>query len=184
MFLLKIIKNPSYLSNNLKLKNYLNKLKNKIILLKILKEKNNLKNLQFLINSKKTILIKQDLITHIFTIYLSKTNTIITITNVKGNLILNYSSGLINLKGKQKKKQPLALTMLLKLILSKTNVLKNKPIAINFKNVPSHYETLIINILKTHFFIKAIKSYNMQPHNGCRPKKIKRIKKRKFKMKE
>lgn len=184
MFLLKIVKKNLYISNNIKLKNYLNKLKHKIILLKIVKEKTNLKNLQSIINAKKKSLIKQDLITYIFNIRLSKTNTIITITDVKGNLILNYSSGLINLKGKQKKKQPLALTMLLKLILTKTTLLKNRPIAINFKNVPCNHETLIINILKTHFFIKTIKSYNMQPHNGCRPKKKKRIKKRKFKLKK
>ena len=39
-------------------------------------------------------------------------------------------------------------------------------------------------MVKKKFFIKLIKDYNLQPHNGCRPKKIKRKRKgRKLKFK-
>ena len=118
---------------------------------------------------------KQNLVRYIVHINLTSTNTLVSVTDIKGNVRLFYSSGQVNLKGKQKTKQPAALINILKRILVKAKFMQGEPLAIHFKNTRSHYERFIVKMLKTKFFIKTIRSYNMQPHNGCRPKKIKRF---------
>lgn len=119
-----------------------------------------------------------DLIYYIINIRFSNTNTIITITDIKGNLKYYCTSGLIKLTGKQKKRQPTAIILLLKNILTQAKFLSNKPVALYFRNIPLKYEFLIIKFLKKNIFLKTIRSYNLQPCNGCRPKKIKRIKRK------
>lgn len=122
-----------------------------------------------------TTFYKQNLVRYIVHINLTSTNTLVSVTDIKGNVKLFYSSGQVNLKGKQKTKQPAALINILKRLLLKAKFMQNEPLAIHFKNTRSHYEAFIVKMLKTKFFIKTIRSYNTQPHNGCRPKKIKRF---------
>lgn len=122
-----------------------------------------------------TTFYKQSLVSYIVHINLTSTNTLVSVTDIKGNVKLFYSSGQVNLKGKQKTKQPAALINILKRLFLKAKFMQNEPLAIHFKNTRSHYEAFIVQMLKTKFFIKTIRSYNMQPHNGCRPKKIKRF---------
>ena len=119
-----------------------------------------------------------DLIYYIINIDFSNTNTIITIIDIKGNLKYYCTSGLFKLIGKQKKRQPTAIILLLKNMLTHVKFLSNKPVALHFKNIPLKYEFLIIKFLKENMFLKTVRSYNLQPCNGCRPKKIKRIKRK------
>lgn len=113
-----------------------------------------------------------------------KSNTVINVTDIKGNLKFSQTSGSIKLTGKQKVKQPIALVKLLKVLILKTKFLTNQPIALHLKNITRYYKLFIIFMVKKKFFIKLIKDYNLQPHNGCRPKKIKRKRKgRKLKFK-
>ena len=127
-------------------------------------------------NKKSLVTIyKQSLVRYIVHINLTSTNTLVSVTDIKGNVKLSYSSGQVNLRGKQKTKQPAALINILKRLLLKAKFMQNEPLAIHFKNTRSYYEAFIVKMLKTKFFIKTIRSYNMQPHNGCRPKKIKRF---------
>ena len=123
---------------------------------------------------------KQNLIVYVININLTNTNTLVSVTDIKGNVKIFYSSGQVNLKGKQKTKQPAALINILKLLIVKAKFIQNKPLALHFKNTKPYYESFIIRMLKKKFFIKTIRSYNLQPHNGCRPKKIKRFKRKKY----
>jgi ribosomal protein S11 len=100
------------------------------------------------------------------------------VTDIKGNPKISLSAGLINLTKRQKKTQPMALINIFKILLLKARFLKDNPIALHFKNTKPYYESLIIRVLKDKLYIKSIQSYNLSPHNGCRPKKIKRIKRR------
>jgi small subunit ribosomal protein S11 len=122
--------------------------------------------------------VKENVISYIININLSPTNTIISVTDIKGNPKISLSAGLINLTKRQKKTQPMALINIFKILLLKARFLKDNPIALHFKNTKPYYESLIIRVLKDKLYIKSIQSYNLSPHNGCRPKKIKRIKRR------
>jgi len=122
--------------------------------------------------------VKENMISYIVNINLSLTNTIISVTDIKGNPKISLSAGLINLTKRQKKTQPMALINIFKVLLLKARFLKKNPIALHFKNTKPYYESLIIKVLKDKLYIKSIQSYNLSPHNGCRPKKIKRVKRR------
>ena len=146
------------------------------ILKNFAKKKQNFNNL----NTNKVLLTptKQVLANYILNIQTSQTNTLISVTDIKGKTIISLSSGSLKLKKKQKKTQPLAIMTILKHLMLKANFLHNKIVVIHFKNVRIYYESLIIKILSNILFIKSIKSYNLSPHNGCRLKKLKRFKQR------
>ena len=95
-----------------------------------------------------------------------------------GNVKLSFSAGSINLKKRQKKLQPLALVSLFKTLMLKTKFLKGKGIGLHLKNTKTYYELLILKLIKQNFFLNFVRSYNNSPHNGCRPKKLKRFKRR------
>lgn len=53
------------------------------------------------------------------------------------------------------------------------------PVALHFKNLRGMYSRMIVKKLKNQFEIHSMDSYCSDPHNGCRPKKIRRVKRRK-----
>ena len=120
--------------------------------------------------------LTNDYVSYIININITLTNTILNVTDIKGNVLISMSSGSVNLISRQKKQQPLALINLFKSLTIKAKFLNNKPIALHFKNTKSFYESLVINLLKTKYYIVSIQSHNLSPHNGCRPKKLKRAK--------
>ena len=167
-----------------------------MILIKILKKKpdkcffnKSLKSLNFIKKERLKYIykiknipnfksLKQNPINYILTLSISQTNTLINLSDTEGKLLISLSSGCINLKKRQKKLQPLALVNLLKSLVLMSNFKSKESITIHFKNVKSYYESIVINLLKNIIFIKSIKSSNLQPHNGCRPKKLRKIKRR------
>lgn len=174
-----------YVKKLLALLNLLNQLKSTKLVSQTLKkeESNNVhvkfisnKNLSsFSLNNKPA---KENLISYVINVNLSPTNTLVNVTDVNGNPKMSFSAGLIKLTKRQKKAQPMALINIFKVLLLKAKFLTNKPVALHFKNTKVFYESLIIKALKDKLFIKSIQSYNLSPHNGCRPKKLKRIKRR------
>lgn len=188
MFLSKIVHYKKIQNDKIALclqtKALLKKLFYKIILLKKTNRYNSsldMLNKYNLFNKKLLEITKQDtdvnkLINYILIINSSLTNTVVNLTDTKGKLIISLSAGQLNLKGKQKRKQPSVLIMLLKELLIKTQFVKNKTIAVHFKNTKAYHESLVLSMLSEKFFIQFIKSYNLLPHNGCRPKKLKRLK--------
>ena len=149
-------------------KNQLSVFSNKLKNLKSTKEYNNIRPL----TSKPS----DCYVTYIINLNITLTNTILNVTDLKGNVLISMSSGSVNLSSRQKKQQPLALINLFKSLAIKAKFLNNKPIALHFKNTKSFYESLAINLLKPKYYIISIQSYNLSPHNGCRPKKLKRAK--------
>jgi ribosomal protein S11 len=115
------------------------------------------------------------LIFYVISILFLKTNTIIQVSDGKGFVKLFYTAGLVNLTGKQKKNRRLAISKLIALVVSRADFIENKPIAVHLVNV-TFYKFLIISVLKKHFYIKVIKTFDQIAFNGCRKKKLKRKK--------
>lgn len=162
----------NYVKNFKKFK-YIKKLLSIYILFKFSKNLNFV-NMNFTDKKK----VKQNLIKYIINIHFSNTNTLVNVTDIKGNPIILLTSGLIKLKGKEKKTQPIALINIFKILLVKAKFLIKTPVALHFRNVKTFYESFLINSLKNKVFIKAIRSYNLIAHNGCRLKKLSRFKRR------
>lgn len=179
MILSQITRNTNkqiYLNKLIKLIKFLNLFKNSTK-----KELLNKKNVNmFTFSNPKPHLksVKRNIISYVINIILTPTNTIVNITDIRGNVIISISAGLIKLTKFQKKSQPNALLNIFKILLSKSKFLQNKAVALHFKNVKRFHELFFITALKNKIFIKSFQSYNLLPHNGCRPKKIKRIKRR------
>lgn len=116
-----------------------------------------------------------NIVTYTINISFLKANTFIHLSNIKGETLLFFSAGQVNLSGKQKKNRRVAITKLIALFSKKATFIGSNPIAVHLKNVKSHKFT-IINKLKNFYWIKIIKSFNQIPFNGCRKNKIRRKK--------
>ena len=180
-----------FLSNTLyniaatKLKTEVLKLKKEKLYLKILSEKlsllepnSNYKNFSFSRvpgNFKKFLKEEKFLIVYIITVAFLKANTNINVSDIKGNVKFSFTSGSVNLIGKQKKNRLKSVSRLVSLLSKKAAFLKNYPVSIHLLNVNS-YKFLTLKKLKENFFIRLVKSFNLPPYNGCRKKKVRRKK--------
>jgi ribosomal protein S11 len=150
------------------------------------KDKNGIKLLNKIIFKKEINflkLIKKEKIIHpilyIMNISILKKNTTIQVTDTKGQLKLFCSASFsLKLSGKQKMMQPKVLISLLKHFLDRAYFLKNKLIALHSKYLNKNLLKLVVQRLKKKISIKTINYSNFFPHNGCRPKKIKRLKRK------
>jgi ribosomal protein S11 len=156
-------------------KQYVKMLKSKTALLNEISE-NNYKffSSNFLIrqNSKS---LNDYLVTYIIDINFTKSNTFVHIMDYSGKLKFFYSSGYFKYSGKNKKSRYIVFRDFYRILVSKLNFLKGKPIALHFKNV-GYNKSWIIKKLKKRFFIKCIKNFNIYPYNGCRKPKVRRKK--------
>lgn len=112
------------------------------------------------------------LISYIININVSNSNTVISINDNKGKLKGYLTAGTLGFKGSQKTKK-YTLISILKNFNYKFNFLNDKSVLINFKGITKD-QKLFIKKLKEKVSIKAIIYTNLLPHNGCRPKKIKK----------
>lgn len=130
----------------------------------------------------KNFFQKQDfLVFYIIYFNFSKSNTNLQITDSSGKSKIFYSAGLVDLKGKHKVLRRLVLIRLFNLLkLLKLKFIKNAPVALHLKNVGSN-KFLIIKKLKRKFFIKIIKTFELDAYNGCRKKKERRKRQKKKK---
>ena len=164
------------------LKKYLNSFKNVIFVLENIKMNFYQSCSYFLL---RNFYQKQEfLVFYIIYFNFSSSNTNLQITDSSGKSKIFYSAGLVNLKGKQKVLRRLVLVRLFNLLaLLKLKFIKNFPVALHFKNVGSN-KFLILKKLKLKFFIKIIKTFELNSYNGCRKKKERRKRQKKAKRRD
>ncbi len=112
-------------------------------------------------------------------VYTTFNNTIITVTNVLGNVIAWSSSGCCKFKG-SRKNTPHAASLVAKKILEKLSLLLKNNLSKQlqssvFVKGPGFGAESVIRVLSTFFVIKDISNITGIPHNGCRPKKMRRV---------
>lgn len=176
-------KSSLFLSNNIRLKKksvYSKKVIKSIDQLKsLLNEKQNYKKSNIFL-SKKNIIgsdtavklkKKGSVVLYTICFSFSAVNTFLYVIDATGTLKFRYSAGLLNFKGKLKKRRFQILKLFFKELRKlKISFLKNKPVALHLENVGS-YRYLIVRNLKRNFFIRIIKNYQVHSYNGCRKKK-------------
>ena len=156
---------------------FLNKLSNKKLLLEDMSGSKEFSYNRIFKHHKKTLKLEREkfLVVYIITVTFLKANTTINVSDIKGNVKLSFTSGSVNLIGKQKKNRLKSVSRLVYLLSKKATFLKNTPVAIHLRNV-NFSKFLILKRLKINFFIRIVKSYNLSPYNGCRKKKVRRKK--------
>nr|YP_009485498.1 ribosomal protein S11 [Melosira undulata]AVR57562.1 ribosomal protein S11 [Melosira undulata] len=105
-------------------------------------------------------------------INLLKSNTFINLTNFSGQSIIILNSGLLKFKGSQKTKK-LALNSLIKKLNFYFINFKTNYLILQFKGLKIN-KNFIFNKLKQFILLKGIFNLNLQPFNGCKPKKLKK----------
>jgi hypothetical protein len=121
-----------------------------------------------------------DLIKYVLGVSFLKKNIIMYIGSANGQLKYHCSAGFIKLSKNQKVKIPLVLIKLTKIVSIKLPSLTDIPTALHLNNVPKSLQLFFEPVFKTQFLIVQLNSFKLFSHNGCRPKKLKRKKRKKI----
>jgi len=104
----------------------------------------------------------------------SYNNTIVTITDVNGNVLAWSSAGVKGFKG-PKKATPYAATVIVKDVAEKMEPYGMKELNVFVRGIGGGRESAIRALNANGFFVKIIKDVTPIPHNGCRSPKPRRV---------
>lgn len=104
----------------------------------------------------------------------SYNNTILSITDTNGNLIAASSAGALGFKG-AKKATPYAATKIAEAIIEKMKKTGISDITVFVRGIGGGRESAIRALANKGLNITLIKDVTPLPHNGCKPKKVRRI---------
>jgi len=109
-------------------------------------------------------------------IYISSTynNTIITLTDLSGNVLGWTSAGSIGFKG-TKKATPFAASKVSEAMGQIAQKLGIEKVEVFVKGIGSGRESAIRSLAARGLDIVSIKDVTPVPHNGCRPAKVRRV---------
>lgn len=101
-------------------------------------------------------------------------NTMITITDNSGNVVVWASAGTAGFKG-SKKSTPFAATMAAEKVGREAVGMGVKRVDVRVQGPGSGRESAIQALATAGLFIKSIQDVTPLPHNGCRPPKKRRV---------
>ncbi|MCS6893722.1 MAG: 30S ribosomal protein S11 [Deltaproteobacteria bacterium] len=101
-------------------------------------------------------------------------NTLVTFTDPAGNVICSSSAGGCGFKG-TKKGTPFAAQVAGSKAAEKAKELGVKTVGIFLKGIGAGRETAIRAVAQSGIKIKFIRDVTPIPHNGCRPRKMRRV---------
>jgi small subunit ribosomal protein S11 len=101
-------------------------------------------------------------------------NTIISITDKTGNVLSWASGGVVGFKG-SRKSTPFAAQMAAEKVLKEAEVYGLKTLEIRVNGPGAGRESALRSVISTKYSVKSIKDITPIPHNGCRPRKKRRV---------
>ncbi|KPJ73036.1 30S ribosomal protein S11 [Parcubacteria bacterium DG_74_1] len=109
-------------------------------------------------------------------IYISSSynNTIITLTDLRGNVLYWTTAGNIGFRG-TKKATPFAASKVAENIVQAARKLGIEKVTVLIKGIGSGRESALRSLAARGLEIVAIKDITPIPHNGCRPPKVRRV---------
>jgi small subunit ribosomal protein S11 len=126
------------------------------------------------IKKKKAKKIKKQILKGKATIKCTYNNTLVSVADLNGNILGWASSGLMGFKG-AKKATPYAATQVVANVSEKIRKYGVKELEVYVKGVGSGREASIRAFGNNGFELVLIKDRTPIPHNGCRPKKPRRV---------
>ncbi len=107
-------------------------------------------------------------------IFSSYNNTIITLTDSRGNVLTWVSAGSIGFKG-TKKSTPFAASKVAEALALAAKKLGIERVKVLIKGIGSGRDSAIRSLAARGLDITSIKDVTPIPHNGCRPPKARRV---------
>jgi len=105
----------------------------------------------------------------------SQNNTLVTLTDLKGRVQFTRSCGCLGFNGKKKRSTKFAIESTLSSVIQKSKELGWNKVAI-FMNGFAKGRFYVLNCLKkSQLKLTIIRDITPLPHNGCRPKKLRRV---------
>ena len=125
---------------------------------------------------KKSFKKKEKRVVHSGIVHIQATfnNTIVTITDLQGNVLAWASSGHVGFKG-SRKSTPFAAQLAAENAARKAQEHGVKKVDVFVKGPGSGRETAIRSLQAAGLEVGAISDVTPQPHNGCRPPKRRRV---------
>lgn len=107
-------------------------------------------------------------------IHATYNNTIVTLTDMQGNVIGWSSAGKCGFKG-PKKATPYAAGIIVRDVVEKTKPVGLKSVDVYVRGVGLGREAAIRALAANGLIIQVIKDMTPTPHNGPRPRKVRRV---------
>lgn len=126
------------------------------------------------VRKKSTKKEKKNVSHGIMYIYSTFNNTIVTITDKDGNVLTWSAGGVVGFKG-SRKSTPFAAQLAAEKVLNEAQNFGIKTLDIRVKGPGAGRESAIRTVGSTPFKVKTIKDITPIPHNGCRPRKKRRV---------
>ncbi|PIR70361.1 MAG: 30S ribosomal protein S11 [Candidatus Niyogibacteria bacterium CG10_big_fil_rev_8_21_14_0_10_42_19] len=104
----------------------------------------------------------------------SYNNTVISLSDNKGDIYAWSSSGALGFKG-ARKGTPYAATKVAELISEKARLIGVKSLEVFVKGIGTGREAAIRSFIGGGILVDAIKDVTPIPHNGTRPRKVRRV---------
>ena len=121
--------------------------------------------------SKKKLIVPAEGIAHIKSTF---NNTIVSISTKSGDVVAWASSGIAGFKG-TKKGTPFAAQSAAEIVAAKAKAAGMVQVDVLVKGPGSGRETAIRSLQSAGLEINSIKDVTPIPHNGCRPRKRRRV---------
>ena len=118
--------------------------------------------------------IRKNVVKGIAYVKASFNNTIITITDVNGETLCWDSAGTVGFKG-ARKATPFAATRAAEKCAAKAKRMGMREVEVRVKGPGSGRESAITALAHEGLQITAVEDHTPIPHNGCRPRKKRRV---------
>lgn len=123
---------------------------------------------------KKAKKVRKNVVRGVAHVKASFNNTIVTITDTAGETLCWDSAGTIGFKG-ARKSTPFAATRAGENCGQKARKLGMQEIEVRIKGAGSGRESAVNGLTSTGLRVTAIEDHTAVPHNGCRPRKRRRV---------
>lgn len=110
----------------------------------------------------------------ILNIQASYNNTMLTLTDEKGGVIIWASAGSLGFKG-ARKGTPYAASKVAELVAEKAKMIGLKSVSVNVKGVGAGRESAVRSFLGQDVALDTIRDVTPVPHNGPKPRKPRRV---------
>ena len=124
--------------------------------------------------AKKTRKVRRNVIRGVAHVKATFNNTQITITDINGETIAWESAGTVGFKG-ARKSTPFAATRAAENCASKARKVGMNEVEVKLKGPGPGRESAVTALQSSGLKITAIEDVTSVPHNGCRPRKKRRV---------